>query len=1838
MKHLFATLLFLAAFAAQSSAAIWYVKPNGSDSNTGDSWGAAFKNIQRAIGEGSEGDEIWVAEGTYLPTAKWNGATDRHKTFFLFYNMKLFGGFAGNETMRDQRDWVAHPTILSGDLGVPGNNSDNAYHVVWINGRSSAMELDGFTITKGNSNEVLPVEGSGAGIYNFADHQASTPTIRNCIVTGNEGNTPQSSGAGMANLGYYADASATLTDCVFSNNTALQNSAGGMLNFAFGAGSIASPVLTNCSFTNNTAAFRGGAMEDRQLTDGISAPVLNNCTFTGNTAIGDGGGAIYHSGKILTLTACTFTNNTGFIGGGLSVVHGGVLATDCTFSSNTSPTQRGGALNLQGFDQSFDFTRCTFSNNSAATTGGAVTSSTINFSIYLTLNGCTFSGNSAANGGAVYTVGGSNGSMNIELHNCRLFDNTATERGGAICVGSNPTFGYTRLYHCTLYNNTAPPGGGGVLGTSGYVANQQFPPSLHNCIAWNNSSTFGQTAGGEGGLFIQYSLIQEAACPTGAACGTGMLYNLNPLFVNAAANDFHLQSASPAKNTGTNILPVLIDFDGTVRPQGPGYDMGAFEIPFVCPPGPVVFVDKDATSGANNGSSWANAYLNLQDALDAAAACPGNVDEIWVAEGTYLPTAPHEGGTDRHKTFFVNYDVKIFGGFAGTETLRSQRNWNTHLTILSGDIGTVNDISDNAYHVVWIEGRSSAMELDGFTITKGKLKLTNDATANAGAGIYNNGASQNSTPTIRNCTITGNEGGTNTGGAGMFNNGSYHDASPTMTDCTFSNNTVPGNSNGGAMGNYAYGMGGICSPVLTNCVFTNNYAAFRGAAIYNRADNDGICAPVLTNCTFTSNTANLQGGGGIYHIGQVLTLNNCTFTSNAAFIAGAVAITAGSMLATDCTFSGNTGSGNAGAVILSGGNATSIFERCTFSNNSTPANGGAVLVSSGNNVSFEARFERCTFSNNSAANGGAVYTSGSDNSALYVILVNCRFFGNIAIERGGAICSGRNNGLGYTGCFNCTFYNNTAPAGGGGAMGTLDLAPTQTAIPLWYNCIAWNNSSTFGQTAGGQGGLGMGFCLIQETTCPTGVTCDNGMIYNKNPLFVNAAANNFHLLACSPAVDVALNVTTIDFDGTARPQNGGYDMGAFEYVGAPCVLEAKCKNITVHLSAAGSVSVPASSIDNGSTGCNPQLLINNQAAQTYTCANLGANVATLKATDCNNLTSTCTATVTVVDNLPPTIACPNSQAYTTTQCAAVANYTTPTYTDNCTASVTLVSGLPSGSAFPQGITTNVWKATDMGGNSTTCAFTVTVTGGQAMTLACPANIAKNTDANLCGAVTNYAPPTVSNPCGNITLSLVNGLQSGDQFPKGSTTVTWKATSTTSAMATCSFTVTVTDAQPPSITCPGNVAASTDPNLCSAVVAYATPTYSDNCAGATLALTSGAGTASGSVFPKGATTVTWKATDAANLTATCSFTVTVADGHLPSILCPVNQTKNTAPGQCYAVATYTTPTATDNCPNPTAMHVSGGTSGSQFQKGATIVTWKATDGAGLTKTCTFKITVNDLELPAIACPSSPNLNVAAGTCASAAYNYSVTATDNCAPAPSVVKVGGPASGSNFPKGSTVVTWRAMDGTGNMKTCSFTVTVTDNIAPVATCPQNISVTAQSGQCSTVATYANATATDNCAISSVLLLNGLASGSVFPQGVTTNIWRATDDSGLTATCSFTVTVMCGTGAQTGSQAERQAVGQTFQVSKTWKASDPALTLAPNPATEQTVVSIEGLGENGGELTVFDATGRTVWKQIVAAPTSDNQQPITIHVSDFAPGLYHVCLRTVSGVVTKGLVVSRF
>ncbi len=342
-------------------------------------------------------------------------------------------------------------------------------------------------------------------------------------------------------------------------------------------------------------------------------------------------------------------------------------------------------------------------------------------------------------------------------------------------------------------------------------------------------------------------------------------------------------------------------------------------------------------------------------------------------------------------------------------------------------------------------------------------------------------------------------------------------------------------------------------------------------------------------------------------------------------------------------------------------------------------------------------------------------------------------------------------------------------------------------------------------------------------------------------------------------------------------------------------------------------------------------------------------------------------------------------------------------------------------------------------NISTCSFTVTVNDAELPKPVCPSNQSKNTDVDKCTAKVTYAG-TFTDNCAGGSLSIQSGLPSGADFPKGVTTVVLKASDATGLTKTCSFKVTVNDAQAPAINCPAAIAKNTDNNLCSAAATYTTPTFTDNCMGGSVVKISGL--ASGSAFPKGTNVVVWRATDAAGLTKTCSIKVTVTDAQLPAITCPANIVKNNDPNLCGAATTYPAPAATDNCPGMTATLLSGLASGAAFPVGTSQVVWKATDAAGLTKTCAFSVQVNDTQAPMLMCPGNTTVNGGGTPCGypSVQLTGATVMLENCLQF--TLTSNAP---TNLPPGATVVVWTATDLAGNVSNCAYTVTVGCSTAP-------------------------------------------------------------------------------------------------------------------------------------------------------------------------------------------------
>src|SRR5262249_41521938 len=249
----------------------------------------------------------------------------------------------------------------------------------------------------------------------------------------------------------------------------------------------------------------------------------------------------------------------------------------------------------------------------------------------------------------------------------------------------------------------------------------------------------------------------------------------------------------------------------------------------------------------------------------------------------------------------------------------------------------------------------------------------------------------------------------------------------------------------------------------------------------------------------------------------------------------------------------------------------------------------------------------------------------------------------------------------------------------------------------------------------------------------------------------------------------------------------------------------------------------------------------------------------------------------------------------------------------------------------------------------------------------PANISwhiaavQTTDANVCTAVVSYPDPVVTDNCA-VSGTPVCTPASGTTFAKGVTTVTCTVQDTTGNPGTCSFTITIVDAQLPAITCPANISTlESSLGSGSATVTYTTPTPTDNCPSPTASCSP----ASGTVFVVGTTTVTCTATDGSGNTASCSFTITVVPQC--GLTCPANITTSTDPNLCSAAVNYPSPTTVGACGTVTCSPAAG----SAFPKGVTTVTCTSTAGP----TCSFTVTVNDTQAPSVTCP--PSISVSTG---------------------------------------------------------------------------------------------------------------------------------------------------------------------------------------------------------------------------------------------------------------------
>jgi len=375
-------------------------------------------------------------------------------------------------------------------------------------------------------------------------------------------------------------------------------------------------------------------------------------------------------------------------------------------------------------------------------------------------------------------------------------------------------------------------------------------------------------------------------------------------------------------------------------------------------------------------------------------------------------------------------------------------------------------------------------------------------------------------------------------------------------------------------------------------------------------------------------------------------------------------------------------------------------------------------------------------------------------------------------------------------------------------------------------------------------------------------------------------------------------------------------------------------------------------------------------------------------------------------------------------------------------------------------------------------------------------------------------------------------------------------------------------------------------------------------------------ASGSMFPVGSTTVACTASDAAGNTASASFTVTVANT-APTFTAPANQTVE-ATSAAGAVVAYVA-SATD-VEDGSITAVCAPASGSTFPLGTTTVNCTATDTAGATTPGSFTVTVVDTTAPSIA--ATANISVAATSAAGAAVTYAAPATTDLVNGTGAATCA-PVSGSTFGHGATSVTCTATDAAGNSASSTFTVTVT-NIAPTFTAPADQTVEA-TGAAGAVVTYAASGA--DVEDGTIAAVCAPASGATFALGTTTVNCTATDTEGVSATGSFTVTVVDTTAPSIAATANI-SVAATSAAGAAVTYAAPATTDLVNGTGAATCAPTSG--------STFAAGATTVTCTATDVAGNSASSTFTVTVTNTVPTFTAPVSQTVEAASAAGAVVT--
>jgi len=795
-------------------AGIIYVDDDANGTNKGTSWADAYNYLQEALSVAGDGNDIWVAEGTYKPAGPGGSRT---ATFQLINGVGIYGGFVGGESSLDERDWQTNETILSGDLN--GNDiaveypkdlfneptrSENSYNVTCGRGTDSTAVIDGFTITAGNANGSYYYYFNGGGINNVE----GGPTILNCRfisnsanhgggAVGNVYNGPNvvscefignAANRGGAIYNSNTEDARTVLNCSFNGNTAANG--GGMYNF------YCSPTVINCTFNANSASSDGNYRAGGMLNWHTSSPVVTNCVFWGNSTFDgttDEAAQLNYGAPVVNY--CCVQGWTGALGGT------GNFGDDPLFVESL------GADNIPG----------TKDDNPRLLAGSPSLDAGDNLavppSLLTDLDGNPRIINGTADMGAY--EGPKQGFL-LSSQSVTVPESQTETFTVALATDPLETVQVTVAYHSGDPDIAVQSGTLLTFNSSNYsnpqtvtVAAAEDTDFLHGkALIWVSAATFVTAALNATEVDNDVpAVLYVDADANGANDGTS--------WENALTN---LQDAISIAAEYHQVHEIRVA-QGIYKP-----DQGANKTPG----------DPGATFQLINGLTIKGGYAGF-----------GKPD-------------PNARGIELYET--------ILNGDLNSDDIQLTN---------PADMLWSPSRYDNSVSVVTGSGTDANAILDGFTITAGynsqlgagmynedgSPTVTNCTftwnCAEWGGGMGN----WNSSPTVISSKFESNAAD---GGGGIDN---VENSNPILINCTFRSNF--GSWIGGGMVNGYAGIGGSANPVLMNCIFSGNSTDRYGGGMYNE-----YSSPTIVNCTFNDNSA--ERGGAIYsYRGSNPMLTNC---------------------------------------------------------------------------------------------------------------------------------------------------------------------------------------------------------------------------------------------------------------------------------------------------------------------------------------------------------------------------------------------------------------------------------------------------------------------------------------------------------------------------------------------------------------------------------------------------------------------------------------------------------------------------------------------------------------------------------------------------------------------------------------------------------------------------------------------------------------------------------------------------------------------------------------------------------------------------------------------------